>query len=139
MNHPPGVLDTSTVLRIDELSEGDMPNEPVITTITLAELTAGPLVAQDLEIRSARQMQLQSAESSYGDPLPFDVEAARMFGHVAADLREAGNKGKARAFDVLIGAIARADGLPVYTFNPGDFEPITDLEVVALPTTSSRR
>jgi predicted nucleic acid-binding protein len=133
VRHPRGILDTSAVLRLRELDEDDLPDEAVITTVTLAELTVGPLVAGDAETRSARQVQVQTAEASYGDPLPFTADAARAFGRVAADLRESGRKSKARAFDALIAAIAAAEGLPVYTFNADDFQGITDLEVVALP------
>lgn len=137
MTHPKGVLDTSTVLRLGELDEDDLPKESVITTITLAELTVGPLVADDPETRAARQMQVQSAETNYGDPLPFGVDAARTFGQIAAELRLAGSKSKARAFDALIASIAKTEDLPVYTFNAGDFEGISNLEVIALPPESS--
>ncbi|GAA4385221.1 type II toxin-antitoxin system VapC family toxin [Tsukamurella soli] len=133
MTHPKGVLDTSTVLRLDELTTPDLPDESVITTITLAELTVGPLVATDDETRSARQLQVQNAESVYGDPLPFDAAAARTFGLVAAALRATGKKKGARAFDALIAAICISNELPLYTFNARDFENISGLEVVALP------
>lgn len=138
MTHPRGVLDTSAVLRIHELTERDLPDEPVVTTITLAELSVGPLVAADDETRAARQVHVQHAEGSYGDPLPFDAEAARAFGHVAAGLRAEGRKSKARAFDALIAAIAKSEGLPVYTFNADDFDGIAGLEVVALPRHTQR-
>ncbi len=130
---PKGVLDTSAVLRLGELGEGDLPEESVITAVTLAELTVGPLVADDLATRAARQAHLQNAESNFGDPLPFDIAAARAFGQVAADLRASGRKPEARVFDALIAATATAAQLPVYTFNPDDFAGISGLEVVPLP------
>lgn len=133
MSHPRGVLDTAAVLRLRELDEGDLPDEAVITTITLAELSVGPLVADDPATRAARQAHLQNAEANFGDPLPFDAAAARAFGRIAAELRAAGRKPAARAFDALIAATAAAEGLPVYTFNAGDFAGISGLEVVALP------
>lgn len=133
MKHAKGMLDTSTVLRIAELDADDLPVEPVIGTVTLAELSAGPLVAKDAATRAARQVHLQNAETNFGEPLPFDVAAARAFGEVAADLRASGRKPKARALDAMIAATAKASGLPVYTFNAGDFEGIGGLEVVALP------
>ncbi len=133
MSHPVGVLDTSAVLRLAELNDGDLPEESVITSITLAELTVGPLLAADVSTRAERQLHVQEAESNYGDPLPFDAAAARAFGQVAAELRAGGRKSKARAFDALIAATAKAAGLPIYTFNPSDFGGITGLEVVALP------
>jgi hypothetical protein len=64
--------------------------------------------------------------------LPFDAEAARALGLVAPSLRRAGRKAAARASDAMIAAIAVANELPVYTCNPGDFEGIDGLEVVAV-------
>jgi len=127
------VLDTSTVLRLDELDEDDLPVDAMISTVTLAELSVGPLVTTDESERAARQIQAQRAETDYGDPLPFDVEAARAFAHVAADIRRAGRKPKARAFDALIAATAKARQLPLYTFNADDLTGVTGLEIVALP------
>lgn len=132
-SHEVGILDTSTVLRLAELNEHELPAESLITSITLAELSVGPLIASDAHLRAERQIHVQEAESSYGDPLPFDAAAARAFGQVAAELRADGRKSKARAFDALIAATARANGLPIYTFNPDDFSGISGLEVVALP------
>lgn len=132
MSHPKGVLDTSTTLRLGELEESDLPDESVITAVTLAELSVGPLVTDDAAIRAARQVHLQNAETNYGDPLPFDTAAARAFGQVAADLRASGRQPTARAFDALIAATAKAAGLPVYTFNADDFAGISGLEVVPL-------
>lgn len=135
MTHPVGVLDTSAVLRLGELEATDLPTEPLITTITLAELTVGPLVADDVRTRAERQLHLQEAEANYGDPLPFDSAAARAFGQIAADLRAGRQKPRARAFDALIAATAKAAALPLCTFNPDDFAGITGLEVVALQPT----
>ena len=67
------------------------------------------------------------------DPLPFDAAAARAFGQVAADLRGAGRKSRARAYDALIASIAIARGLPLYTVNPDDFTGIGSLELFSLP------
>jgi predicted nucleic acid-binding protein len=125
-------LDTSTVLRLDELDVEDLPKHPAITTVTLAELSVGPLVARDAKTRAARQVQVQNAEANYGDPLPFDAEAARAFGQVTADLRAGGRTAKVCAFDAVIAAIAKAVRLPIYTFNAADFRPISDLEVISL-------
>lgn len=129
--HDRGVLDTSAVIRLGEVDPQLLPEESVITTITLAELTVGPLVATPASERAARQRHLQQAEADFGDPLPFDAEAAREFGPIAASLRTAGQRPKARAFDALIAAIATSEGLPVYTFNPDDFA-ATGVELVDL-------
>lgn len=109
-----------------------LPEEPLITAVTLAELTVGPLVASADDERAARQAHLQQAEADF-DPLPFDAVAARAFGRVAASLRRAGRKTKARAYDAMIAATALAHGLPVYTCNPQDFDGIEGLVVVPVP------
>jgi predicted nucleic acid-binding protein len=130
VSHPSerGVLDTSALLDLAHLDPAFLPAEPLITAITLAELSVGPHVARTDHERGARQAHLQQAEADF-DPLPFDAQAARAFGLVAADLRQSGRKPAARAYDALIAATAMAHGLPVYTSNPTDFDGITDLEV----------
>jgi len=135
MGLPPtrGILDTSTVIFLPRLTDvGTLPTEPLITTVTLAELSVGPLVTNDEQERAARQAHLQQAETDF-DPLPFDAAAARTFGRVAASLRRAGRKTSARTYDAMIAATALANDLPVYTCNPDDFSGIDDLRVIAVP------
>jgi tRNA(fMet)-specific endonuclease VapC len=135
---PQGVLDTSTVILLSRFQDAaSLPQEPLITAVTLAELSVGPLVARDDTERAARQAHLQQAESDF-EPLPFDAAAARAFGRVAASLRRAGRKPAARAYDAMIAATAIAAGLPIYTCNPDDFSGIDDLEVVGLPVPPAR-
>ncbi|MGO1591075.1 MAG: type II toxin-antitoxin system VapC family toxin [Ancrocorticia sp.] len=129
MTAPRGVLDTSTVIRLGDVADASqLPDDSVITSITLAELAVGPLVATDNQERAARQAHLQQAEADF-DVLPFDAAAARAFGSVAASLRAAGRKPTARAYDALIAATAIANGLPVFTCNPADFLGIDGLNV----------
>ena len=70
------------------------------------------------------------------DPLPFDAQAARAFGGVAASLRKGDRKASARAYDAMIAATALAHGLPVYTCNANDFAGIEGLDVVAVPVSA---
>lgn len=129
---PQGILDTSVVIRLGELTEqSSLPEQPLITAITLAELSVGPLVAATDSERSIRQLHLQQAEATF-DSLPFDARAARRFGGVTASLRRSGRKTAARSADAMIAAVAIAHGIPLYTFNPADFEGIEGLTVVAL-------
>jgi len=123
-----GILDTSTVILLERVEADDLPAEPLITAVTLAELSVGPLVASDATERAARQARLQQAEADF-DPLPFDADAARAFGRVAASLRNAGRKVHARTYDAMIAATAIAQRLPLYTVNPADFEGISDLDL----------
>lgn len=128
-----GILDTSTLILLPRITDEEaLPAEPLITAVTLAELSVGPLVTQDRRERAARQAHLQQAEADF-DPLPFDAEAARAFGRVAACLRRAGRKHTARSYDAMIAAIALANNLPVHTCNPDDFSAIDDLQVIAVP------
>jgi tRNA(fMet)-specific endonuclease VapC len=128
--HERGILDTSTVILLNRLDESAMlPIQSLITTITLGELSVGPLVARNSRERTIRQQHLQQAESDF-EAIPFDAPAARAFGAVAASLRRADRKTKARAYDAMIAAIALAHDLPVYTCNPDDFADIDGLEVV---------
>jgi len=123
-----GVLDTSTIILLEQLDAGGLPEETVITAVTLAELSVGPLVADDDAERAARQARLQQAEADF-DPLPFDADAARAFGRVAASLRQAGRKVQARSYDAMIAATALSNGLPLYTVNPADFKGVDGLDV----------
>ncbi|WP_369138199.1 PIN domain-containing protein [Modestobacter versicolor] len=128
-----GMLDTSTVIPLGQLPDAaDLPDAMVVSAVTLAELSVGPLVARTAKERGARQAHLQQAESDFGS-ITFDAQAARAFGRVAASLRSAGRKPAARAYDALIAAAAIAAGVPLYTCDPEDFAGIDDLEVRAVP------
>lgn len=127
-----GLLDTSVVIALPELEDpAALPAQPLVSAITLAELSVGPLVTDDVSERAVRQAVLQQAEADF-DPLPFDAAAARAFGRVAASLRGSGRKPAARSYDAMIAAVAIANALPVYTCNPDDFTGIDGLDVVAV-------
>jgi tRNA(fMet)-specific endonuclease VapC len=133
-----GILDTSTVILLPRIVDPAMlPDEPLITAITLAELTVGPLIAASDEERAARQAYLQQAEADF-EPIPFDASAARAFGRVAASLQRSGRKTTARSYDAMIAATAIANDLPLYTCNPADFNGIAGLDVVAVPVPTER-
>jgi predicted nucleic acid-binding protein len=126
-----GLLDTSAVIVLERLDDSaELPARPLISAITLAELSVGPLVSSDDE-RATRLARLQRVEADY-DPLPFDADAARAFGRVAASLRRTRRKTSARTYDAMIAAVAIANGLPLFTCNPRDFGDIDGLDVVAL-------
>lgn len=128
-----GLLDTSTLILLPALRDPSLlPQRPLISAITLAELSVSPLVAANDTLRAARLAHLQQAEADF-DPLPFDADAARAFGQVAASLRRSGRKASARAYDAMIAAVALANGLPLYTCNPDDFANIDGLTVVSVP------
>ena len=127
-----GLLDTSVVIALPRLSDASaLPTTPVISTVTLAELSVGPLVARTEQERAARQAVLQQAEADF-DPLPFDAAAARSFGRVASALRQAGRTPQARSYDAMIAAVALSRGLPLHTANPDDFPQLAGLEIVTV-------
>ena len=131
-SYPAGLLDTNTVILLPRLSDpGAMPELAFISAITLAELSVGPLIASGRE-QEARQAVLQQVEADF-DPLPFDAQAARAFGRVAASLRRSGRKPAARSYDAMIAAVAIANDLPLFTCNPQDFQGIEGLTIVGVP------
>lgn len=126
-----GLLDTSVVIQLPGVSDSLLPEVTFISTVTLAELSVGPHAASNERKRAERQAKLQRVEADF-DPLPFDADAARAYGRVAAALRGAGRKSAARSYDAMIAAIAVAHDLPLYTSNPRDFEAIDGLVVHAV-------
>lgn len=133
MSDPEGLLDTSALLALSRLPDAtSLPEVAVISAVTLAELSVGPLLAADDAERARRLAQAQQAEADF-DPLSFDPAAARAFGIVASSCRRSGRKRAARSFEALIAATAIANGPPLYTANPSDFEGIESLAVRAVP------
>jgi predicted nucleic acid-binding protein len=127
------MLDTSTVILLGRIGNpASLPDEAAVSAITLAELSVGPHVAGTADERAARQAHLQQAEADF-EPIAFDSDAARAFGMVAAALRASGRKPAARAYDALIAASAIANGLPLFTCNPHDFDGIPGLDVRPVP------
>jgi hypothetical protein len=130
---PRGILDTSVIIDIEELDASQLPLEVAITSITMAELSAGPHATDDPDERSRRMDRLQRAEAAF-DPLPFDINAARAYGRVFAAVATSGRKARGqRAVDLLIAAAALSVGLPLFTRNGEDFDALKDLvEIVVV-------
>lgn len=134
--HAQGILDTSALIEMQWLDDPKvLPDEPLITTVTLAEIAAGSALARDEQTRSDREAHLRETESEF-DPIPFDAAAARAFEGVVASLVSVGRQLDRRKFDAFIAATALANSLPVYTCNPDDFAHIDGLEVVVVPHSS---
>lgn len=104
----------------DLIAVGALPEETAIAAVTLAELAAGPHAASSDDERARRQDRLQWAAATW-DPLPFDADAARIYGRVFAATKAAGRTVRPRVADLLIASTAAANGLPLYTRNAGDF------------------
>jgi predicted nucleic acid-binding protein len=130
-----GLVDTSVVIAIDEVNRGSLPAEICVSTLTLAELSAGPHAAGNELGRARRQDRLQRFEAEV-DALPFGLDCARAYGRVYAAVIATGRKARgARSVDLMIAATALSHDLPLYTRNPKDLRGLDDLiEVVDVST-----
>jgi predicted nucleic acid-binding protein len=122
-----GLLDTSVVIALGELSIDRLPDKTAISTLTLAELTAGPQAVGDKLERARRQKRLQLFEAGV-DTLDFDPDCARSFGSIYVATVAAGRKARgARAVDLMIAATALAHDIPLFTMNAEDLRGLEDL------------
>ncbi|MEU4098685.1 type II toxin-antitoxin system VapC family toxin [Streptomyces sp. NPDC026673] len=133
-----GLLDTNIMILRRWVDPEELPVEVAISVITLAELSAGPHEVrrndeqgdyEEYAERARRMDVLQRAENEF-DPIPFDVEAARIYGRVCAAVIGAGRKPRRRVADLMIASIAIAEGLPLFTTNPDDFKGLDGLLTV---------
>lgn len=120
-----GLLDTSILVLRRGIDPTELPDQVAISAVTLAELSAGVhlIEGDDAEARAERARRadvLQRAENEF-DPIPFDAEAARMFGRICAAVRAVGRTPRRRVADLMIASVAAAAELALYTTNPGDF------------------
>lgn len=128
-----GLLDTSVVIALPQTDVSQLPAEMSLSAITLAELVTGPHAADDIEERARRQDRLQRAQRTF-DAVPFDAVAAQAYGLVYAAVTARSRKARGRrAIDLLIAATALAQGIPLFTCNPDDFEGLSHLiEIVSV-------
>jgi predicted nucleic acid-binding protein len=124
-----GLLDTSVIVDLDRLDASQLPEEVAISTVTLAELSAGPSATTDVSERARRQDRLQRTEAAF-DPMPFDIRSARAYGRVHAAVVEQGRQPRRKFADLLIAATALAEDLPVVTRNGKDFQGLEGLVTV---------
>ena len=121
-----GLLDTNVLVLRRWVDPAELPDEMAISAITLAELSAGPYqvrpngeqdVYDEHEERARRTEALQRAESEF-DPVPFDAEAARIYGRVTAAVVAAGRKPRRRIADLMIAATAISEDSPPLHHEP---------------------
>ena len=125
-----GILDTSVVIDLEHIDPGTLPMEVAVTAITMAELATGPHATKDPAERARRQDRLQRAEAAF-DALPFDSAAARAYGLIYSEVIAQGRKARgARAVDLLIAAVAAAQGTPLITRNPEDFSGLSSIVTI---------
>jgi len=133
-----GLLDTNIMILRKWIDPEELPAELAISAVTLAELSAGPHQVRgnteqddyDEHAERARRTDiLQRAENEF-DPIPFDAEAARIYGRVCAAVISAGRQPRRRIADLMIASIAVAESLPLFTTNPDDFKGLDGLLTV---------
>jgi predicted nucleic acid-binding protein len=131
---PRGVLDTGIIAAFSLLDPAELPVESAITAVTLGELSRGPYATDDPGRRARRIAALQHAEATFGDALPYDSEAARVFGLICASVYAMGRQPRRRTADLMVAATAARNGLPLYTTNPKDFAGL-ESHVTVVPVT----
>ncbi|MBA2519955.1 MAG: PIN domain-containing protein [Chloroflexia bacterium] len=129
------VVDSSVLIAIERrgqvtenfitIAEGDT---LAIAAVTAAEVLAG-VEFRKLLTRAHRADSDLEAVFEGVRILPFDLQAARVYAKVYAELRSAGRP--IGGFDLQIAATALANNCDVVTLNVGEFNRIPDLKVIA--------
>ena len=118
------VLDTSVLIAGEALPPGI---ESSISTVSIAELHFGLLVAPDENTRALRATRLGLLEARYPDPLPLDDRVAREWGRLQAAVANRRGQPRRRMADLAIAATARVHDAVLITRNVKDFKIIDDL------------
>jgi toxin FitB len=123
------ILDTTVLI------EGRIPPDPetAISTVSIAELHFGLLVAADEEARALRASRLGLIEARFPDPLPVDDRVAREWGRLQAAVADRGGNPRARSSDLAIAATANVHDAALLTHNTKDFKIVEDLIDVRVP------
>jgi predicted nucleic acid-binding protein len=124
------VLDTSVLIGGEGLPAGI---ETAISTVSVAELHFGLLVAKDDDTRALRSTRLGLVEARYPDPLPLDDRVAREWGRLQAAVVNRGGKPRRRNADLAIAATAIVNKAVLVTNNLKDFAIVEDLVEVRAP------
>ncbi|MGK2932084.1 MAG: PIN domain-containing protein [Solirubrobacterales bacterium] len=101
--------------------------EAAISTVSIAELHFGLLVAKDDEARALRSARLGLIESRFPDPLPIDDRVARAWGRIQAAVANRGGKPRSRNSDLAIAATAMVHDATLLTRDLKDFKLLEDL------------
>lgn len=132
-----GLGDTNILIYLERLAVDQLPAELLTSTVSLAELSAGVHSAVDAIERARRVLRVQRVEATFS-PLPFDVEAARQYGLIAAEVIATGRKSRGRVADLMIASIAAANQLPLFTTDPAGFRGLEPaVTVVSVPVPAS--
>ncbi len=122
MNDRPALLDTSVLIARESgrrLDVESLPDEAVISVVTIAELHAGVLAAPSTAVRAQRLATLEAV--SVAEALPVTPAAARRWAELRVRLAEQGRRAKIN--DLWIAAVAQANSMDVVT-QDDDFDAI---------------
>lgn len=125
-----GVADTSVFIarEVDRpLDVAALPDELAVSVITVGELRAGVLVADDVETRDRRLSTLVAALAL--EPLPIDAEVAEAWARLRVNLRAA--RRRMPVNDSWIAATALAHDVPLVT-QDHDHVAVADLRIIAV-------
>jgi tRNA(fMet)-specific endonuclease VapC len=129
------VIDTSWLIAVERSLSRDssivlqLPNEPFVSGITIAELRVGVELA-DVAHRENREQFVDTILRS-ARILPFGTAEALQYGRLVAHLRRAGQNIGER--DLLIAATAMANGHSILTHNRAEFERVPGLPLAPDP------
>lgn len=127
----PGLLDTSVFIALESgrpMSTAELPTHSVICPVTIAELQAGVLIADDVDVRARRLATLEATGDI--EVLAIDAEVAAQWARLRVHLAATGRR--VNVNDLWIAATALANGLAVVT-QDDDFDPlqgVSGLEVI---------
>ncbi len=123
-----GLLDTSVFIASETgrpLRSEVLPDRLLVSVITIGELRAGVLAANDVDARDRRLATLTEALAF--DPLPIDDRVAEAWARLRVTLRDIGKRMPVN--DSWIAATAIAWRMPIVT-QDGDFESIAGLDII---------
>ncbi len=109
---------------------GDSP--VFLSPVTIAELHFGTEIAGDPGIRQKRFAALQRLQRK--PTLTIDAETGVIFGRLAAAIKSAGKSHRHRIQDLWLASQAIQHGFRFLTVNAQDFEDISGLELVVMPS-----
>jgi len=125
-----GLADTTVFIARDSgraLDESSLPDELAVSVITIGELRAGVLAAQEVRVRNQRLATLTMAIGL--DPVPIDDAAAEQWARLRVLLRDSGQRMPVN--DSWIAATAMAMAVPVVT-QDADYVELEDLQVIRI-------
>jgi len=125
------LLDTNVLIQLDTVRLP--PDDVALSALAYAELQLGVERATDPVLRRRRRNELMRLSSLLeADWLPFDQAAADGYARLASEVIRR-RPAHVRSKDIMLAGHAYALGAALLTFNPKDFELVSDeVEILAL-------